>query len=77
MLLTAARKTPTGFTTTQNLDELEFSPKWAVDSTISVCTSSSYQLKAMLGIIKDTTVPLVYCLMRTKTKKSTKNCLQH
>ena len=57
------------FSTTQNLDELEFSEKWAVDGTFAVCPSLFYQLYTMHGIIKDTTVPLVYCLMRSKTKE--------
>ena len=57
------------FTKTQNLDELEFSAKWAVEGTFAVCTSLFYQLYTMHGIIKDTTVPLVYCLMRSKTKE--------
>ena len=57
------------FTTTQILDELEFSAKWAVDGTFAVCPSLFYQLYTMHGIIKDTTVPLVYCLMRNKTKE--------
>ena len=65
------------FTTTQNLDELEFSAKWAVDGTFAVCPSLFYQLYTMHGIIKDTTVPLVYCLMRKKLQKNTKSCLQH
>ena len=56
------------FTTTQNLDELEFSAKWAADGTFAVCPSLFYQLYTMHGIIKDTTVSLVYCLMRKKTK---------
>ena len=55
--------------TTQKLDELEFSAKWAVDGTFAVCPSLFYQLYTMHGIIKDTTVPLVYCLMRNKTKE--------
>ena len=45
--------------TTQNLDELEFSAKWALYSTFAVCPSLLYQLYTMHGIIKDTTVPLV------------------
>ena len=57
------------FTTTRNLDELEFSAKWALDVTFAVCASLFYQLNTMHGIIKDTTVPLVYCLMRSKTKE--------
>ena len=57
------------FTTTQNSDELEFSAKWAVDGTFAVCPSLFYQLYTMHGIIKDTTVPLVYCLMRSKTEE--------
>ena len=72
MLLIAAKKTPIDllfFTTTQNLDELEFSAKWAVDGTFAVCPSLFYQLYTMHGIMKDTTEPLVYCLMRNKTKE--------
>ena len=57
------------FTTTRNSDELEFSAKWAVDGTFAVCPSLFYQLYTMHGIIKDTTVPLVYCLMRSKTEE--------
>ena len=57
------------FTTTQNLDELEFSAKWAVDGTFAACPSLFYQNYTMHGIIKDTTVPLVYCLIRNKTKE--------
>ena len=57
------------FTTTQNLDELEFSAKRAVDGTFAICLSLFYQLYTMHGIIKDTTVPLVYCLMRNKLKE--------
>ena len=40
------------FTTTQNLDELEFSAKWAVDGTFAVCPSLFYQLYTMHGIIE-------------------------
>ena len=47
------------FTTTQNLDEQEFSGKWAVDGTFAVCPSFFYQIYTMHGVIKDTTVPLV------------------
>ena len=65
------------FTTTQNLDELEFSAKWAVDGTFATCPSLFYQLYTMHEIIKDTTVPLVCFLMRNKLKKSTKSSLQH
>ena len=54
------------FTTTLNLDELEFSAKWAVDCTFAFCPSLFYQLYTMHGIIKDTTVPLECCLMRKK-----------
>ena len=57
------------FTTTQNLDELEFSAKRTVDGTFVLCPSLFYQLYTMHGIINDTTVPLVYCLMRSKTKE--------
>ena len=57
------------FTTTQNLDQLEFSAKWAVDGTFAVCPSLFYQPYIMHGIIKDTTVPLAYCLMRNKAKE--------
>ena len=56
-------------TTTQILDELEFSAKWAVDGTFAVCPSLFHQLYTMHGNIKDTTVPLVYCLTRSKTKE--------
>ena len=40
-----------------------------MDATFAVCPSLFYQLHTMHGIIKDTTVPLVYCLMRNKTKE--------
>ena len=43
----------------------------AVDGTFAVCPSLFYQLYTMHGIIKDTTVPLVYCLM-SKTKEKYK-----
>ena len=57
------------FTTTQKLYELEFSAKWSVDDTFAICPSLFHQLYTMHGIIKDTTVPLVYCLMKSKTKE--------
>ena len=57
------------FTTTQNLDKLEFSAKWAGGGAFAVCPSLFYQLYTVHGIIKDTTVLLVYCLMRNKTKE--------
>ena len=57
------------FKTTQNLDELEFLAKWAVDGTFAVCPSLFYQLYTIHGVIKDTTVPLVYCMIRRKTNE--------
>ena len=53
-------------TTTQILDELEFSAKWAVDGNFAVCPYFFHQLYTMRRIINDTTVPLVYCLMRSE-----------
>ena len=55
-------------TTTQNLEELEISAKWAVDGTFALCPSLFYQLYTMHGVIKETTVLLVYCLIRNKTE---------
>ena len=40
-----------------------------MDGTFAVCPSLFYQLYTMHGVIKDTTVPLVYCLLRSKTKE--------
>ena len=37
------------FITTQNLDELEFSAKWAVEGNFSVCPSFFYQLYTLHG----------------------------
>ena len=37
--------------------------------TSAVCLSLIYQLHTMDGVIKDTTVPLVYSLLRNKDKK--------
>ena len=58
------------FTTTQNLKELNFLAKWAVDGAFAVCLFLFYQLYTMHGVIKGTNVPLPYCLMRIETKET-------
>ena len=40
-----------------------------MDDTFAVCPSLFYQLYTIHGKIKHTTVPLVYCLMRSETKE--------
>ena len=56
-------------TTTQNLGQLEYSKTWAIDGTFSVCPLMFHQLYSIHGIVKDTTVPLVYCLMKNKSRE--------
>ena len=56
-------------TTTQNSDELQFSANWVEEGTFAVCLSLFYQFYTMHGVTEDTTVPLVYSLLRSKTKE--------
>ena len=73
MHLTGAKNNPNSFlllTTMQNLDELKISPKSVVDGLFAVFSSLFYLLYTMQGVIKDTTVPLVYSSMRSETEKN-------
>lgn len=56
------------FTTTQNLQLLKESKNWFSDSTFKIVPSIFQQLYTILGLKIDAIFPLIYILMRKKTR---------
>ena len=57
------------FSTEQNLDLLESTPQWHADGTFKCCPALFYQLYTVHGVLNGHTIPLVYMLLKRKTKK--------
>ena len=57
------------FSTEQNLDLLESTPQWHADGTFKCCPALFYQLYTVHGVLNGHTIPLVYMLLKRKTKE--------
>ena len=56
------------FSTEQNLD-LESTPQWHADGTFKCCPALFYQLYTVHCVLNGHTIPLVYKLLKRKTKE--------
>ena len=57
------------FSTEQKLDLLESTPQWHADGTFKCCPALFYQLYTVHGVLNGHTIPLVYMLLKRKTKE--------
>ena len=57
------------FSTEQNLDLLESTPQWHADGTFKWCPALFNQLYTVHGVLNGHTIPLIYMLLKRKTKE--------
>ena len=51
------------------MDLLESTPQWHADGTFKCCPALFYQLYTVLGVLNGHTIPLVYMLLKRKTRE--------
>ena len=57
------------FSTEQNLDLVKSTAQWHADGTFKCCPALFYQLYTVHGVLNGHTIPLVYMLLKRKTRK--------
>ena len=57
------------FSTEQNLDLVEHTPQWHADGTFKCCPALFHQLYTVHGVLNGHTIPLVYMILKRKTRE--------